>query len=219
MVSGSYSMSLEVARRQEGDELTLEVLRTNPAAAPLTDVSTVLLRVTPQDVEAGSTPVEANLVGALEADRGRWEARGAILPLDGQYVVNVTVRRTVANDLRGAFSVGVVTGQRPSLSPTTALQVRVGTEPSPPVSGTVTLRLTILDGEGVAIEGARVSVVARRPASQDPPVVAAAAPVADSAGVYEAALELRATGSWLLLFSVEKDGVLLRSDASIDVGE
>ncbi|MGA7732036.1 MAG: FixH family protein, partial [Chloroflexia bacterium] len=123
-------------------------------------------------------------------------------------------------DLRAAFAVTVAGGSAPTITPTTALQVRVITEPSPPISGTVGLNITLLDGEGKPLEGARVSVSARRPASQDAPVAGTAAPVANSPGAYTTSLELRATGSWLLLFTVEREGLpTLRSDASIDVGE
>jgi hypothetical protein len=203
-----------------GDELTLDILRTNPASAPLTDVSTVLFRVTPQDVEAGSTAFEATATAPLEPDKGTWQATGAIFPLDGQYVVNVTARRTEADDLRAAFFVEIEGGTAPAIEPTTALQVRIITEPSPPVSGTVGLTLTLLDGEGQPIEGATVSVAAKQPTSQDAPIVAAADPVAGSPGVYATSLDLRATGSWLLLFTVEREGLpTLRSDASIDVSE
>jgi copper transport protein len=219
-VAGSYALTMRLARNAVGDELTLDIARIGPASTPLTDVSTVLIRVTPQDGEAGSTAFEATPVSAIIPDLGAWQAKGAILPLDGRYVVNVTARRTESNDLRAAFAVTVAEGSAPAITPTTALQVRVITEPSPPVSGTVGLNITLLDGEGKPLEGARVSVAARRPASQDAPVAGTATPVADSPGAYTTSLELRATGSWLLLFTVEREGLpTLRSDASIDVGE
>lgn len=215
---GGYAVTLLARTGEAGDELTLDILRSDPASAPLTDVTTVLLRVTPQDLEAGSTAFESTPVGALEPNTGAWKADGALFPLDGQYIVNATFRRTQTDDLRVAYAVTVAEGKTPVLSVTTALQARVITDPSPPVAGTVSLVINILDGENRPIEGANLSVSARRTTAQETPVVAAGIPVAGTPGAFRASLDLGAPGAWLLLFTVEREGQpTLRSDASIDV--
>lgn len=80
--------------------------------------------------------------------------------------------------------------------------------------------MTLLDGLGEPIEGARVSVIARRPASSDAPIAVGLNPVAGSSGQYAGEVALKATGSWLLVFTVERNGQpTLKTDASIDVAD
>lgn len=217
-LAGGYSVTAELSRSGGLDSLTLAILRSNTATAPLTDVSAILLRITPQDREEVSTALDAVTPEIKNADEVTAEVSQSIFPLDGTYALNATVRRTIDNDFRVAFIVRVTGGVLVYIEPVTAIQVRVLTEPSPPVAGTVVLQITIVDGLGQSVDGAVVSVSARRPASQDRPIAQGAAAVEGVPGGYHASLDLNAAGSWLLIFTVESSGQPpLKSDASIDV--
>ena len=136
-----------------------------------------------------------------------WKTTGAHFPLDGRYLINATLRRTQTDDLRVAFLAAVENGITTSITPTTALQVRLITDPSPPISGTVGLSVTLLDGEGNTIDNALFSVVASRPASQEAPVAGELTAVEGTPGLYAGSIELPATGPWLLVFSVVRDSL------------
>ncbi len=217
-VGAGYTLTMTLQKGDTADQVTLEVLRSDPASPPLTDVTTMIFRVTPQDLEAGSSSFEQDQTDTLEPDKAAWKVKGAILPIDGHYIINVTLRRLESDDLRAAFSVNVAEGSSPVVAPTTALQVRLVTDPSPPISGTVKLSITLLDGDGKPIEGAQLSVAAGRPASQEAPLVVAALPVEGNRGVFIASFDLHTPGSWLLAFTVERPGLpTLKSDAGFDV--
>ena len=103
-------------------------------------------------------------------------------------------------------------------SPGDVVDVLVATDPIEPVSGAVALTLTVLDGAHKPIDGAKVTVSPSIPSQGRVQPSGLAKPVAGSPGVYTLPVQLDSGGSWLLTFTVERDGKPpLKTDASIDV--
>ena len=162
-VVAGYTVTLTANPSLDGDMLTADILATSPAAAPLTDVAKVLFRVTPQAIDAGTTSYIADLKGALTARDGAWIATEPIFTLDGDYLITVIVERTVAPDIKAGFRLTLSNGTLTSTS-TGVVDVFVSTDPSPPISGTATLKLTVHDGAGQPVENATISVSPQQPA-------------------------------------------------------
>ncbi|HUP27492.1 MAG TPA: copper resistance protein CopC, partial [Chloroflexia bacterium] len=77
--AGGYNFSFTIVPSIEGDDVTLDIGRSIAASPPLTDVAKVLFKVTPQDVDAGSTSYEAQRLGDAGPAKQTWHAREAIL--------------------------------------------------------------------------------------------------------------------------------------------
>ena len=73
------------------------------AAPPLTDVSKVLFKVTPQDLSGGSTSYVATRQAGTDSGIAVWHVHEQILTLDGRYVVTAIIQRTQSPDLKAAF--------------------------------------------------------------------------------------------------------------------
>ncbi|HYP40473.1 MAG TPA: copper resistance protein CopC [Chloroflexia bacterium] len=214
-----YDFTFTARPSIEGDELTLRVDRSADAAPPLTDVLKVLFRVTPQDVDAGSTSYEATLRGEAAPAQLEASAIEPILTLDGIYLVTAIVQRTESTDLKVAFTLTLAEN---SLTAQAAqvVEVRLSTDPSPPISGTATLKLRLVDGEGKPVEGAKITTSPFMPAHAhvEPDVIAV--PVPDEPGTYTMPVNFIMTGPWLLIFRIEREGFPpIKTDASVDVME
>ena len=216
-IEAGYALTLTVRPSLEGDQITLNVSGWPGATAPLTDVAKVLFRVTPQDVDAGSASYEAQPAGTLSSDGGTWTATEPILTLDGIYLVTAIVQRTESPDLKAGFRLDL-SGSTLTSTPVGIVEVRLSTDPSPPVSGTATLRLDVRDGTGLPVEDARITVNPLMPAHAhiEPPGIAQ--PVPGQPGIYTFPVRFIMGGSWLLTFNIESEGQPpLKTDASIDV--
>jgi copper transport protein len=216
-IDSGYALTLTVRPSLEGDQITLNVSGQPGATAPLTDVAKVLFRVTPQDVDAGSASYEAQPAGTLSPDDATWTVTEPILTLDGIYLVTAIVQRTESPDLKAGFRLDL-SGSALTSTPVGIVEVRLSTEPSPPVSGTATLRLDVRDGTGKPVEDARITVNPLMPAHAhiEPPGIAQ--PVPDQPGMYTFPVRFIMGGSWLLTFNIEREGQpTLKTDASIDV--
>ncbi|HET9494434.1 MAG TPA: CopD family protein [Chloroflexia bacterium] len=212
-----YDLSLNVRPSLEGDEFTLDVTRQAESSPPLTDVTRVLLRVTPQDIDAGTTSYTAEPSGDLTPAGGSWGVTQPVLTLDGIYLVTAIVQRTQADDLKAAFRLELAESALRA-TPGDYVEVRLATEPSPPISGTATLLLTLRDGAGQPVEGARVTVSPLMPAHANVEPSGLAEPVAGSPGQYTFPVHFVMGGPWLIIFTVERDGLPpLKTDASVDV--
>ncbi len=215
--AGGYTLTLTASPSIEGDRLTLTMERASPSAPAFTDVVKVYFRVTPQDVSAGSSRYDAALSGSPDPDVQVWSATGQVLTLDGTYLVTAVVQRTVQRDLKAAFRLEL-SGSELRASPAQVVDLRLDSLPDPPISGTVTLTITLLDGEGEPIAGAAVAVLPLMPAHAHIQPEALAAPVPGRPGVYSLPVKLQMGGSWLFVCRIERPGqppVVL--DASLDV--
>jgi hypothetical protein len=183
----------------------------------LDDVSKVLFKITPQDIDAGSTSYQATATESGQ-DKQTWTATESFLTLDGGYLVTAIVQRTKSDDLKAAFRLDLAEESGLTAAPAEVVDVLVTTEPSLPVSGTVTLTMTVLDGAHQPINGAKVSINPTMPAHGHVRPLAEAQPAAGQSGVYTIPVQLDMGGSWVLIFTIERDGKPpLKADASIDV--
>jgi hypothetical protein len=213
-----YRVGLDVSSSFEGDQLTASIERVDPAAAPLTDVLKVIFKVTPQDVDGGSTSLQAAAEAGGGVDTQVWKANETVLTLDGGYLVTVIVQRTQAPDLKAAFrlDLSVDTGLKARASE--VLEIRLDTVPSPPISGTATLKLMRLDGAGAPVSDARITVSPLMPAHGhiEPTDVAKALP--GEPGAYTMPVNFQMGGAWLIIFNVERPGKdTIKVDAGLDV--
>lgn len=213
-----YRVGLDVSSSFEGDQLTASIERVDPAAAPLTDVLKVIFKVTPQDVDGGSTSLQAAAEAGGGVDTQVWKANETVLTLDGGYLVTVIVQRTQAPDLKAAFrlDLSVDTGLKARASE--VLEIRLDTVPSPPISGTATLKLMLLDGAGAPVSDARITVSPLMPAHGhiEPTDVAKALP--GEPGAYTMPVNFQMGGAWLIIFNVERPGKdTIKVDAGLDV--
>ncbi|HST03350.1 MAG TPA: CopD family protein, partial [Chloroflexia bacterium] len=216
-VVAGYTVTLTANPSLDGDMLTADILATSPAAVPLTDVAKVLFRVTPQAIDAGTTSYIADLKGALTARNGAWIATEPIFTLDGDYLITVIVERTVAPDIKAGFRLTLSNGTLTSTS-TGVVDVFVSSDPSPPISGTATLKLTVHDGAGQPVENATISVSPQQPARGYVGPVTVAQPVPGDPGQYTTTVQFVSGGAWLLIFNVEREGQpAIKTDASLDV--
>jgi len=210
-----YRLDFEAVPSTEGDLFTLTVTRALPEAPPLDDVSKVLIRVTPQDIDAGTSSYTAEPTGAGAAS---WRVREQILTLAGDYLVTAVLQRTRESDLRAAFRLEFSEEGALKAAAAELVDLRLSTDPTPPQVGTNRVTVTLLGAEGSAIEGARVAVTARQTSSANTGSGQAAGPVAGQPGAYAADLEFNGAGPWLLFFVVERDGQKsFKTDASIEV--
>ena len=216
-VSG-YDLTLNTRPSIDGDEFTLTINKEAESAVPLTDVLKVFLRVTPQDVDAGGISYPASIQGEASPVRQTWSMTDSILTLHGTYLVTAIVQRGQSPDLKAAF--------RLTLSEEKGLQGTVGqvvdvfldTNPSPPISGTVSLNISLVDGERKPIEGAKITISPLMPAHAHINPDAVAQPVPGKPGVYTTQTDLIMGGGWLFIFNIERDGLPpLKTDASLDV--
>jgi copper transport protein len=212
-----YDLSLAVRPSLEGDEFALDITRQAAASPALTDVTRVLLRVTPQDIDAGTTSYATEPSGDLTPARGSWGITEPVLTLDGIYLITAIVQRTQSDDLKAAFRLELAESVLRA-TPGDYVEVRVATEPSPPISGAATLLLTLRDGAGEPVEGARITVSPLMPAHAHVEPSGPAEPVAGSPGQYTFPVHFVMGGPWLIIFTVERDGLPpLKTDASVDV--
>ncbi|MDQ3928858.1 MAG: copper resistance protein CopC, partial [Chloroflexota bacterium] len=204
---GGYGLDLTARTSSEGDEFSLDLRRDAQTASPLTDVLKVVFKVTPQDIDAGSASYvgERQGLGGLGADRQTWRAIGPILTLDGTYLVNVTVQRTQSRDLKAAFKLELSEERGLHVSEAQVVDLRLSTEPSPPISGTATLKLALVDGSGAPITDAKVTVSPLMPAHAHVEPSGPAVPVPGSPGTFTFPVHFTMGGSWLILFDVEHD--------------
>jgi copper transport protein len=215
-----YTFTLTTTPSAAGDRLVLDLEKSDPASSPLTDVAKVLFKVTPQDVNGGSASYTATTVGTPSGDKQVWQASQPFLTLDGGYLVTATVQRTQSDDLKAAFRLDLSEDSGLRASPADVVEVLVATDPIEPVSGTVALTLTVLDGAHKPVDGAKVTIEPSMPSSGRTQPSGVAKPVAAHQGVYTLPVQLNSAGSWLLTFTVERGGKPpVKTDASIDVAD
>ncbi|MEO5951709.1 MAG: CopD family protein, partial [Chloroflexia bacterium] len=217
IVEAGYALTMTIKPSLEGDQFTLNVVNATGAADPLTDVAKVLFRVTPQDVDGGSISYEATAQGDITPVSASWAITEPVFTLDGTYLVTAILQRTVAPDLKAGFYLTLSESSLTS-QPVGIVDIRLSTDPSPPISGTATLKLDVRDGTGQPIDGARITVNPLMPAHAHIEPSGPAEPVAGQPGIYTFQVHFIMGGGWLITFNVERNGQpMLKTDASLDV--
>src|SRR6266566_8390842 len=106
-------------------------------------------------------------------------------------------------DLKAAFRLNLSESGGLTASAAPVVDVQVSTDPSPPISGTATLKIKVLDGEGKPVEGAKVEVNPLMPSHAHQEPVGTAQPATGQPGQYTMPVYFRMGGAWLLIFRVD----------------
>lgn len=213
-----YKVDLNVSSALEGDRFTATLGRQDAAAVPLTDVQKVIFKITPQDVDGGSTSLTATPGAEADKDGQQWTATETVLTLDGGYLVTVIVQRLHSPDIKAAFRLDLAQDSGLTAKPSEALEIALDTSPSPPISGTATLQIALLDGAGKPVSDAKISVSPLMPAHGHVEPTDVATAVAGKPGTYTMPVHFTMGGSWLIIFDVDRPGQsTIKVDASLDV--
>jgi hypothetical protein len=211
-------VGLEVRPDLAGDQFTVRLRREDAVPLNPTDVRTQL-RVTPQDLNAGSTLVPLTL-SATEGAMLVYTATEPLLTVAGAYEARVLVTQRQGGDVKVAFRLDLGADGALAMRPAPFVQAQLTTRPSPAISGTVQIDLRLTDGLGAPVSGATVEVVPVMPARDYTGPPSAALPVADTAGLYRADVQMPLAGGWLVIITVTTPGdppFTIRTDASFDV--
>ncbi len=223
---GGYRLLLSARHSPEGDQLTLDIGRASGDAPALTDVSKVRFRITPQQAaDTVSTSYPASEQGGSGADRQVWALTGPLLPVEGEYLITTVAERTSAPDLKAQYLL-TLTADRLEAQAIPVTEVWLATSPAPPVTGVVTLTVSLVDasgrpataGSGPASGETAVFVRLSHPATGQTGPDQAMQPVPEHNGSYRLPVRLDSAGSWLLVFTIKRDGLpTISTDASIEV--
>ena len=211
-----YWFRMRARRDAAGDRLSVDISPKNNTSRPLTDVVGVLFRVVSQGEEVSSSAYKAALVGD-DGGRQTWNGSGQALTQAGTYLVTVVAQRSTSPDLKVGFRLDVSEAGL-QLSPLEVLEVRLDTDPEPPVAGPITLRLALVNGMGAPVSADSLRVKASMPSSGTKLPVEEAAAIAGSEGVYSINMTLPAPGAWSFIIEVQREGTTFLMPVSIDVG-
>ncbi|HUS14825.1 MAG TPA: copper resistance protein CopC [Chloroflexia bacterium] len=209
---------LEVRPSPQGDQFVLDITRVEEATAPLTDVLKLQVRAIPQDIDSGTSSLPVSRVGPADADRQVYTATGQVLTLAGAYQLNAELQRTEGDDLRAGFRLNLDENGGLTVAAADVLQALLTTRPSPPITGTATISIRVIDGRRQPVTDATVQLLPVMPAHAHVEPLSAATPVAGSPGVYETRANFTMGGAWLLIVEVDRPGQPpAKIDASLDV--
>jgi copper transport protein len=210
-----YSFRVGVRREEGRDQLSVDISPKNNISRPPTDVVSVLFRVVSQGGEVSSSAYRAALKGD-EGGRQTWQASGQALAQEGMYLVTVIAQRSVPPDLKAGFRLNVSEAGL-QLSPSEVIEVRLDTDPSPPVAGPVTLRMALVSGTGAAVSAESLRVSALMPSSGAKLPEEPASAVPGREGVYSVNLTLPTPGAWSFVIEVQRQGLTFLMPASLDI--
>lgn len=213
-----YRFTLDVTPSFDGDIVKLDIEKIAEEATPLTDISKVLFKIIPQDIDAGSLSYEAGREGEAAPNKQTWQATETILTLDGGYLVNVIVQRTESDDVKAAFRLDLSVERGLAIIPAQVIDVRLSTNPSPPVNGKADITITLVDGARRPVADATVVVNPFMPAHAHVEPTSVAKPMPGSPGTYTSQVDFDMGGAWLFIFNIEREGQpMLKTDASLEV--
>lgn len=213
---GALAVGLTVRPDLAGDLFTVRLARVDAAPVISNDVR-VQLRVTPQDIDAGSTLVPLTLAGTVDGVLV-YTATEPILTLSGGYEARVLVIQRSGADVKAAYRLDLADDGTLAIRPTLFLQAQAGTQPSPAISGTVQIDLRLTDGLGAPVSGAQLEILPIMPSHAHIQPLSAVMPVPDTPGLYRTTAILSMGGSWLLVISVQlPDQPLIKVDTTLEV--
>jgi hypothetical protein len=184
----------------------------------LTDVTKVVLTISPQGIEAGSTVLVVEPARATQDGAQVWSAKGSVLAFEGNYLVTTVVQRTNSADLKAAFWLALAGGGTLTLRAIQYVEARVSTVPEPPVVGSTRVIVALRGPEGEPIAGGTVTLSALGPEGRRIEAGDALAPVAGEPGDYDTEVDFPEAGAWSLEMVLSRAGQPeLRVPASLDV--
>ena len=211
---------LEVEQVEAEEVFSVTLGADRASAVPHADVTRLVLMVSPQGLDVGSTVLAAELRGETAGGAQLWVARGAVLAFAGRYMVTTVAQRSANADLKAAFLMTLSESGDLSLEATGYVEARIRTEPEPPVVGSNTVIVALRGAEGEPVAGAEVHLGASGPQGRllEPQVLLE--PVPGAPGDYTVRLDFPVPGAWILQVSVSRKGQPdLRFTASVDVIE
>ncbi|HVG01190.1 MAG TPA: CopD family protein, partial [Chloroflexia bacterium] len=214
------SVLLSVERVEAGEVFSVTLQTGVVSGELLTDVTRLVLTVSPQGLDAGSTVLATELQGEAVGGTQLWVGRGAVLPFAGRYLVTAVAQRSANADLKSAFLMTLGESGDLSVEAISYVEARIRTEREPPVPGSNNVIVALRGAEGEPISGAEVHISATGPESLLSGPRLRLEPVPGAPGDYTARLEFPVQGAWSLEVSVSRQGQPeLRLRASVDVAE
>ncbi len=213
---GGLEVGLTVRPDLAGDQFIIHLTRVD--ATPLiTNDLRLQLRITPQDVNAGSTLLPLTFAGGSGPTLA-YTATESMLTLAGGYDARVLVGQRSGKDVNVAYRLDLDEQGGLTIRPAPFVQVAVTTDPSPAISGTVGINLRLSDGVGGPVEGATINLLPLMPAHAHIETQSQAQPVPGQPGLYHTTGTLQMGGSWLIIVDVTEPGQQpIRTDASFEV--
>ncbi|HET6261760.1 MAG TPA: CopD family protein, partial [Chloroflexia bacterium] len=214
------SLLLGVEQVEAGEVFSVTLQGEVASGEALTDVTRLVLTVSPQGLDAGSTVLPTELQGRTAEGAQLWVARGAVLSFAGRYLITAVAQRSAGADLKSAFLMTLGESGDLSVEAIGYVEARIRTEPEPPVAGSNNVIVALRGAEGEPIGGAEVRLRATGPENRriEPQVLLEPAPSAP--GDYVARLEFPVPGGWGLQVSVSRQGQpAVGLAASVEVGE
>ena len=214
--AGDLMVGLTVRPELAGDRFTVRLARIDASALITQDVR-AQLRVTPQDIEAGSILLPLTLADAVDGVLV-YTATEPILTLAGSYEARVLVFQRSGADVKVAYRLDLAEDGTLAIRPSPFLEAQAGTQPSPAISGTVQLDLRLTDGLGAPVSGATLEVLPVMPTHAHIQPLSGVAPVPDMPGVYRTTATLSMGGTWVLILNVQLPGQTpVKIDTTVEV--
>lgn len=214
---GGYNLAFTAKPSVTGDKLELVISRTLESAPPLTDVTSVLFVVTPQDIEAGGTVFTAALRGEAGPQEQTWSVAPSAFPVEGSYRITAVAQRNTSADLKSAYLM-TWTGTGVHVTPLEYVDLRFNSQPDPPTTGTTHAQIELRNAEARPIVSASLSLSLSQPTHTGASPFQKVLPISGKPGFYMADLNFAEAGDWLIAFNVQRDGQPdWRTSASITV--
>jgi copper transport protein len=219
LVAGT-PFTLAVERLEAGEVYSLTIGPGATGATVLTDVTKLLLTVSPQGVEAGSTILEAERVEQATEQGTLWVTRASVLAFQGDYLITAAAQRITGHDIKAAFWLSLAGEEQLRLRPTEYLEAQFRTVPEPPTLGKARVIVAMRGPTGEPVGGITTAFSAAGPSGSQ----LAAQPMipegASEAGQYAVDVEFPVAGAWVLKVSAMRAGQPeLKFSASVDVQE
>ncbi|MDQ5822704.1 MAG: CopD family protein [Chloroflexota bacterium] len=214
------SFVLGIGKEDAGEVFTVTLASGESGQDVLSDVTRLVLTVSPQDVEAGSTFLQAQRVPQEEGNLQVWVGRASVLAFQGNYLVTAVAQRTTSPDLKAAFWLNATDTGRTTVRAIEYLEARFTTTPEPAILGRTLITVQIRDAEGGPLSGVDVKLTASGPGGRQ--LAAEPVPMMPSAepGHYTTEVEFPMRGPWVLQARATRAGQPERKfTASIDVVE
>lgn len=199
-----WSVLLGVEQVEAGEVFSVTLQGDLVSGEPLTDVTRLVLTVSPQGLAAGSTVLSTDLQAGTAEGTHLWVARGAVLSFAGRYLITVVAQRSASADLKSAFLMTLVESGDLSVEAIGYVEARIRTEPEPPVAGSNNVIVALRGPEGEPISGAEVRLGATGPENRLIEPQVPLEPMPGAPGDYVARLEFPVPGGWGLQVSISR---------------
>ena len=200
------SVSLAIVQADVGEVFSVTLAPEIGGSDPLTDVTKVVVTISPQGIEAGSAVLVAEQASSTQDGARVWVARGSVLAFEGNYLVTTVAQRTNSADLKAAFWLTLAGGSSISLRAIGYVEARISTVPEPPVVGSTRVVVALRGPEGEPIDGAGIRLSAFGPEGRRIETSEILATVAGGRGDYAAQVDFPVEGGWGIEVVISRAG-------------